>query len=87
MNQSILFSDDITWNQELLLLTFHAHQSGMMIRCSISHDRLSQLSSIAVNNKTDAFNAYRIAQFDIEDLAEALIEDEDFDLEGSITIR
>ncbi|MCL9776963.1 DUF1488 family protein [Vibrio methylphosphonaticus] len=86
MNQSILFSDDIVWNSLTRTLTFHANQSGMLITCAIAAEKLGQLASMRVNSEEEAFEAYKKAQFDIEECAEALIEDEDFDEQGNIKV-
>lgn len=83
MNQSIIFSDDATWDDELASIQFTGQQQGMTILCYISLNELSQLSQEVVEQQQakSVFEQYR---FDIEDLAEELIEQEAFDEKGRI---
>ncbi|MDB1122556.1 DUF1488 family protein [Vibrio algarum] len=78
MNQAILFPDIQEWNAKLEVIKFPALQSGSLIDCTISLHRLSALSrndEIGENEVLNVFSEYR---FDIEEIAEEMIEDEMF---------
>ncbi|MCG9790571.1 DUF1488 domain-containing protein [Vibrio barjaei] len=87
MNQSILFSDQATWDEATGMVEFHAHQSGMLIVCLVSLEKLAQLAYQKEVSKQEAISMFDSVRFDIEEIAEALIEDESFDEQGKIVIR
>lgn len=87
MNQSILFSDQLTWNEEASMVEFHAQQAGMLIICLVSLDKLGKLNSSGEVSKENAFQQFEAARFDIEEIAESLVEDEAFDEQGRIIIN
>ncbi|GAL27384.1 hypothetical protein JCM19239_6697 [Vibrio variabilis] len=87
MNQSILFSDQLTWNEEAGMVEFHAQQAGMLIICLVSLDKLSKLNNSSEVSKENAFEQFEEARFDIEEIAESLVEDEAFDEQGRIIIN
>ncbi len=84
MNQNIIFSDDMTWDDELASIQFTGQQQGMTIRCYIGLDALSQLSQEMVSDQQHAISMFEQYRFDIEELAEELIEQEAFDEQGRI---
>jgi hypothetical protein len=84
MNQSILFSDEVIWQEDAI--EFHAQHSGMLIRCYIRLESLQAFSSQTIESKREALDIFEIHRFDIEEKAEALIEDESFGADGSITL-
>ncbi|CAH0524239.1 DUF1488 family protein [Vibrio hippocampi] len=86
MNQAILFSPQASWNNEREMVEFHAQQSGMLIECFISINKLKQLSSEPVINEDSAVVVFESLRFDIEELAEELIEDEEFSQDGKVII-
>lgn len=86
MNQSILFPDLQTWQEDKQYITFPAQQSGLMITCIINLDNLSELTGEAIKDKNQALLAFEEYRFDIEELAEQLIEDEAFNNDGQICI-
>ncbi|WED26650.1 DUF1488 domain-containing protein [Vibrio sp. DW001] len=78
MNQSILFSDIQEWNDKREVVEFTAQQAGSLIKCTISRQRLTAMSgTIELHSDIilDVFSEYR---FDIEEIAEDMIEDERF---------
>lgn len=87
MNQSILFSDQVTWDDTTEMVEFHAHQSGMLIVCLVSLEKLAKLAYQKEVAKHEAVAIFDSVRFDIEEIAEALIEDESFDEQGKIIIR
>jgi len=87
MNQSILFSDQLTWNEEAGMVEFHAQQAGMLIICLVSLDMLGKLNNSSEVSKENAFEQFEAARFDIEEIAESLVEDEAFDEQGRIIIN
>jgi hypothetical protein len=86
MNQSILFSDQLAWNEERGMVEFHAQHAGMLIVCFVGLEKLAKLNYSNDVTKEDAFEQFEIVRFDIEELAESLIEDEAFDEVGCIVI-
>ncbi|MBA5764118.1 DUF1488 domain-containing protein [Vibrio sp. 404] len=86
MNQSILFPDIQTWNEELNAVTFPAQQSGALIECVASVSYLSQLSEQAINGAQQALDVFEQNRFEIEEQAEQLIEDEEYNAQGMIEL-
>ncbi|MCG9698374.1 DUF1488 domain-containing protein [Shewanella sp. Isolate11] len=86
MNQNILFSDDATWSDESASIQFTGQQQGMNIRCYIGLSALGRLSQQTILNQQQAMKVFDEYRFDIEELAEQLIEQEVFDEQGRIWI-
>ncbi len=86
MNQSILFSDTQTVDETLKQVIFPAQQAGMLIECVISFDKLSELSGQDIGEDKQALQLFSEYRFDIEELAEALIEDENYNALNQIEI-
>ncbi|GMQ48071.1 DUF1488 family protein [Vibrio sp. 10N] len=86
MNQSILFSDQLAWNQDLEMVEFHAQQAGMLIVCLVGLEKLAKLNASSEITKDKAFEWFEAVRFDLEEIAESLIEDEAFDAQGRIVI-
>lgn len=78
MNQAILFPDVHEWDGELKAVKFPALQSGSLIDCTISLHRLIVLSGRDDINEKEVLNVFSEYRFDIEDIAEEMIEDEMF---------
>lgn len=87
MNQSILFSDDAQWNEETQTVLFSAQQMGNLIRCRVAASWLESESGEEITNDTDALRIFDEYRFDVEEQAEALIEDEEFNASGEIIIN
>lgn len=86
MNQSILFPDMQEWHAELKAVTFPAQQSGALIECIVSVEELMKLSGMTINSEQEALAAFVCVRFDLEELAEELIEDEAFNQFGQIEV-
>ncbi len=86
MNQSILFPDMQQWNEQQQVVVFPAQQAGALIECVVSVNELSRLSTQPVSGKSQALETFQALRFDLEELAEALIEDEAFNQHGQIDI-
>lgn len=86
MNQSILFPDIQEWNPELEAVVFPAQQSGALIECLVSMQELQKISGVDINSEEEALAAFADVRFDLEELAEELIEDEAFNQSGQIEV-
>jgi len=86
MNQSILFPDVQEWNAELEAVVFPAQQSGALIECVVSSKELQKICGISIHNGQQALAAFADVRFDLEELAEELIEDEAFNQLGQIEV-
>jgi len=86
MNQSILFLDIQVWNPELEAVVFPAQQSGALIECLVSMQELQKISGVDINSEEEALAAFADVRFDLEELAEELIEDEAFNQSGQIEV-
>lgn len=86
MNQSILFPELQTWYEEKRVITFPAQQSGLTITCKISIESLSTFEGETIQDEEQALHMFSEYRFDIEELAEALIEDENFNEHGEIEV-
>lgn len=90
MNQSIIFSDNEYYNDQLQQVEFQAQCQGHLIRCIISWEALKKLSeqsnTLIKANQQLALMLFDSARFDIEDLAEALINQQAFNEHGEILI-
>lgn len=86
MNQSILFPDMQSWDEELQAIIFPAQQSGALIECLITQTELERLSEQSVTNSQQALEVFAQYRFDLEELAEALIEEEEFNSQGQIEV-
>jgi hypothetical protein len=84
MNQSILFSDDPYWNDNLKQIEFSAQCQGALIICIVRSSLLQRLASVSIDDAADALEQFNQYRFDIEELAEEAIADEQFDADGYI---
>ncbi|MBT1446281.1 DUF1488 family protein [Shewanella sp. JM162201] len=85
MNQSVIFADAISIDGKKQLLKLVAHQQGMRIECVLSFARLQQLCKTPVN-VDNAASLLEGVRFEVEELAETLIEEDAFDEWGRIEI-
>ena len=86
MNQSILFPDIQSWDEELAGVKFPAQQSGALIECLATLDYLSHFGE-PVTTAEQALQVFNINRFEIEELAEELIEDEEYNQLGMIELN
>ncbi|MGX9461443.1 DUF1488 domain-containing protein [Shewanella sp. A14] len=84
MNQSVIFTDQfyIETNQ----VKFIAQQQGININCYASFSIISEFCNKQVVNESNVESLFEQCRFDIEDKAEELIEHEDFNDSGDITL-
>ncbi|NVC96081.1 DUF1488 domain-containing protein [Vibrio natriegens] len=86
MNQSILFPDIQSWDDLSQSIHFPAQQSGALIGCYVTKQKLSKMSGLDIEDEQEAVEAFLALRFDLEEMAEELIEDEAFNEEGHIVI-
>lgn len=86
MNQSIIFADLQTWDEQKRTMMFPAQQSGALIECIVAQAELEKLSGQTINNGQHALDVFTQYRFDLEELAEQLIEDEAFNRDGQIEV-
>ncbi|MEZ8692621.1 DUF1488 domain-containing protein [Vibrio splendidus] len=87
MNQSILFPDIQGWDEDNQSITFPAQQSGALIECVMSIEELSRLAGKEIKEGDQALTLFAELRFDIEELAEELIEEEEYDSSNRIQIK
>ncbi|TOG20808.1 DUF1488 domain-containing protein [Vibrio parahaemolyticus] len=86
MNQSILFPDMQSWDEVSQSVSFAAQQSGALIECFVTKQKLEKLSGSELDTEQAVIAAFIDYRFDLEEIAEELIEDEAFNEEGHIII-
>ncbi|CAH8211132.1 MULTISPECIES: DUF1488 domain-containing protein [Vibrio] len=86
MNQAILFPDMQYWHQASQSVVFPAQHVGALIECVVSISVLSKISGEAIENSQQALQVFAQWRFDLEELAETLIEDEEFNVQGQVEI-
>lgn len=86
MNQSILFPDVQTWDEGLQAVVFPAQQAGALIECVVTLAELSRLSAQPIDGEQQALAIFQTLRFDLEEIAEALIEEEDYNQRGQIEV-
>ncbi len=87
MNQSILFPDIQDWDDALNGVKFPAQQTGALIECVASLEYLSSLASEPLTTTQQALAVFEQNRFEIEELAEQLIEEEEYNAEGLVEFR
>ncbi len=84
MNQAILFDDQLTIDWAAGTVRFDAQWAGQIVPCLISIAELQQRSGDLLANAEQAAAVFEQLRFDLEEEAEALIEDEAFDVQGMV---
>ena len=88
MNQAILFSDNERYNSALQQVEFEAQCQGALITCVISVDNLFQLNDEKFKaqdtSETEILSLFESTRFDIEDIAEQMINDQAFNEDGKV---
>lgn len=87
MNQSIIFTDQQRWDGSRKVVIFVGQQSGSLIECLVSASYLENLSQLQIDDEVMALKVFSEYRFDLEDLAEELIEAEEFNQLGQIEIN
>lgn len=80
MNQAIQFIDRVEFDEQTQLLTFYAQVSGLMVECIVN------TQSLSISDMAAAKQYFETLRFDYEDLAEQLIDDEEYNSAGQIEI-
>ncbi len=90
MNQNIIFSDNEYYNDQLQQVEFQAQCQGHLIRCIISWKvlkKLNEQSNTPIKaNEQLALVLFDSVRFEIEDIAEELINQQAFNAHGEILI-
>ncbi|KLV03251.1 transcriptional regulator [Photobacterium aquae] len=86
MNQDILFADIQFWNSERQAVGFPAQQGGALIHCWVTRAWLEGQAGRCLDEESEILSVFSSLRFDLEDLAEAAIEDESFDAQGEIVL-
>lgn len=86
MNQDILFADIQTWDSERQAVNFPAQQGGALIHCWVSLAWLEKECGQTLADEAAVLTAFSQCRFDLEEIAETLIEDEEFNADGDIDI-
>ncbi|WP_456296455.1 DUF1488 domain-containing protein [Vibrio sp. AK197] len=86
MNQSILFPDIQRWDEANKQVVFPAQQGGALIECYVSGDELEKISGYTIKTGEQALAVFEDCRFELEELAEQLIEDELYSDDGKIVI-
>ncbi|MGO2074088.1 MAG: DUF1488 domain-containing protein [Pseudoalteromonas sp.] len=81
MNQAVQFIDRIDYNEKTQQLTFYAQVSGLMVECIID------MQSLTIADSAAAQHHFELRRFDYEELAEQLIEDEEYNSTGQVAIK
>ncbi|WP_087023561.1 DUF1488 domain-containing protein [Thaumasiovibrio subtropicus] len=87
MNQSILFPDIQTYDAVNAGVIFPAQQSGALIECFVSTHWLVMTAGKPLSNEQEILAQFSDSRFDLEEIAEERIEDEDFDTDGRVVIK
>ncbi|MDP5255637.1 MULTISPECIES: DUF1488 domain-containing protein [unclassified Vibrio] len=86
MNQSVLFPDQCDWQEALGIITFPAQCQGALIECFVAKSTLEHHLNTSLDTQAELNEAFEQLRFDLEDIAEQKILDDDFDLQGRIEI-
>jgi hypothetical protein len=84
MNQSVIFNDQVYL--ETNQVKFVAQQQGVNINCYVSFSAISELCDKQIVSGSNAVCLFEQCRFDLEDQAEALIEQEAFSDSGNIIL-
>lgn len=84
MNQGIQFPDLVSWEEQAQRVHFPAQWQGAGINCYISRRRLEKLAGLSLAREEEILKAFEALRFDIEELAEKLIEEQSFGEDGAV---
>lgn len=84
MNQSIIFPDLQSWDADKQQIVFPVQIEGVTIFCTISLHKLEALSDQTVITPNMVLNVFNTCRFDIEDLVESLVKQDNLDKQGHI---
>ncbi|UPW18470.1 DUF1488 domain-containing protein [Agarivorans sp. TSD2052] len=86
MNQTIIISDDQRWQAVNQRIEFSAQVMGAKVQCAVRKATLEHLVGLPLNNDDKMLEAYHSVQFDIEELLEQKLQQEDFEANGDIVV-
>ncbi|MCE0493683.1 DUF1488 domain-containing protein [Vibrio salinus] len=86
MNQSILFPDVQCWDDQAQVVIFPAQCQGALIDCMVDRLYLERISGKVLADESSVLSAFSKFRFDIEEEAQALIEEEEFSASGKIEL-
>lgn len=86
MNQSILFNDDLTWHDAHQAVCFTALAGGALFHCIVTTTLVGRLSGKEADTPAGWVVLAEGCQFELEELAEALIEDDAADEDNIIRL-
>lgn len=84
MNQSIIFSELVTWVPQSQVFEVSAMTTLGEVVCRVSNERLKQLSQETPWREEEWLDCFERHRFDIEELLAAKIVEQDFAEDGSI---
>ena len=84
MNQGILFPELADWQPHEQRIHFPAQQMGALVDCYISRRRREKMTGLSLAREEDILRAFESVRFDIEEIAEKLIEEQEFAEDGAI---
>lgn len=84
MNQGILFPELADWQPHEQRIHFPAQQMGALVDCYISRRRLEKMTGLSLAREEDILRAFESVRFDIEEMAEKLIEEQEIAEDGAI---
>ncbi len=84
MNQGILFPELADWQPHEQRIHFPAQQMGALVDCYISRRRLEKMTGLSLVREEDILRAFESVRFDIEEMSEKLIEEQEFAEDGAI---
>ncbi|BDY02993.1 DUF1488 domain-containing protein [Ferrimonas sp. YFM] len=87
MNQQIQFNDQLQVDMQQHHLSFTALVAGQKVGCYIALPALAHLANAEITTQEQAIQAFEQHRFDLEDEAETLIEEENFDAQGRIWLQ
>jgi len=94
MNQAIIFSDNEQYNINSQQVEFQAQSQGTLVSCVISLSYLQKLNEITeitpeqlIDIETTVLTLFDSARFDIEDLAEEMINQQAFNEGGKVYLH
>ncbi|GAB1622498.1 MULTISPECIES: DUF1488 family protein [Agarivorans] len=86
MNQAIIISDDQRWQAVNQCVEFSAQVMGARVQCAVRKSTLEHLVGLPLTNDDKMLEAYHSVQFDIEELLEQKLQQEDFEPNGEIIV-
>lgn len=86
MNQAIIIGDDQRWQALNQCIEFSAQVMGAKVQCAVRKKTLEHLVGLPLTNDDKILEAYHSVQFDIEELLEEKLKEEDFAATGALIL-